>query len=173
MKGKPKTQTCCSRACAAKSKQKPPKPKPAKRCRVCGKYLPKGRRSYCSDSCQYEGQKKRDREKNANVDRVCQWCGKTFRSKTKFGKYCGRECQAKGFAASYADGKIDRAKNNRTAVRLLVIREVPVLQSMRPRVGVVYDGFRCTPQQVEEPVYIIQGIGKYGLLVKAEEVREV
>lgn len=111
--------TFCSRECAfayrkAHAKKHQPKPsKPNVVCVICGKAITGTTRTkYCSDQCRKERdrQHRREtfvsvRETNPYIEKVCAFCGKTYRTnfRVEQSMYCSERCARR--AAKVRDGK--------------------------------------------------------------------
>lgn len=78
-------------------KRKPRTPKQYKHCLICS--TPTKNRVFCSESCQYEGYRKIERDKGRRISRLCVFCGKKFEMHSSDRiihpnkRYCSRECK--------------------------------------------------------------------------------
>lgn len=77
------------------------KPKPGRKCVVCGEVLGPYQRKYCGDGCRVKGLEDKGRNENGykpakRVDRPCAVCGKLMRGVLEQQKYCGPQCRMLG-----------------------------------------------------------------------------
>ena len=114
--GKPLTgrqEFYCGMACAMRAQRKKVRGEQldverTRICQNCGKafLLDGGRRKYCSDECEKEGNRKRHaknkRAKKKNPVIICAWCGKEFVASHANTKYCSDECRLAARRGKYA-----------------------------------------------------------------------
>lgn len=173
-----KDQIYCGRACAGRMRAKPGKPEePKGNCVICGKSLQgiKNRKVYCSKACANKGHSEKERNKGP-FPTVCQKCGTTFPARIRGLLYCSKECRAQAReekASATAEEKQAARDGQKEEITVRIVKEIPVFESMRPKIGEVYRCVRRPAYGKGEPTLILQGIGKYGLVVRTGEVRVV
>lgn len=140
-------------------------------CKWCGtEFLAKSRhRLYCSERC-------KSRSKNAKAKMakksepqavyVCQWCGKEFTSDRAGRKFCGHDCLHNHMRDLHAN---NREKIDMT--RVLVTKELPLFNELKPVVGAVYEVERYKHRY--NTFYIIPDIGGKRIVVRDDECVEV
>lgn len=140
-------------------------------CEQCGaKISPESRRrKYCSDQCKdrakYEKAKMAKKSEPQAVY-VCQWCGKEFTSDRAGRKFCGHDCLHNYMRDLHAN---NREKIDMT--RVLVTKELPLFNELKPVVGAVYEVERYKKRY--NTFYIIPDIGGKRIVVRDDECVEV
>lgn len=150
---------------------------PNRVCTVCGKPVPIGRGTfkYCSEACKRQAarERKKTRPKNQGpLRKVCPVCGKEFETRVSFQIYCSQACQ---YIHTNKRQCEERRKENQKVDRgmFLITGPIPeVVDEMQPEIGKVYPGKICRGIGAKE-IIILEGIGKYGLIVYPEDVRAV
>lgn len=174
-----KGQVFCSKSCAGKGRSAKVWKEKTREwgvCRVCGKSLEgcKGRKTYCSDGCAEIGMKEVAKKARhmSRYRHICPQCGKEFAAKEQNRKYCSVPCKQAGMKISQeatrarqADGTDDRGET----VLVLIVRPVAVKREMAPKVGQIYAAVRYRGFGPE--TIVIPEIGKYGLIVRKDEVK--
>lgn len=143
-------------------------------CPQCGKVFVANSpcRRYCTDDCCDEARKIRAAARYKNIAlKVCEHCGRRYKPTHKEQKYCSRACGGREYNKNYQKRKVEPMRE----CRVLITREVEVDPEMRPVVGKNYRAFRPAfkSAQLQAGFYIIPEIGKYGLIVRDNECREV
>lgn len=158
-----KDQKYCCKKCAGLAKRGPTRP-----CKFCGKPLSyednTAGRFYCSDQCKIQARKRKPADIQAVPENrwvSCHCCGKMFEATSKKNIHCSQACRKKA----------ELARLDVQRVKIVVLHPLPVDPHMQPVVGKIYDARRHIGGS--GAVYIIEGIGKYGLLVRKEEVKEI
>lgn len=179
-----KGQVTCSRKCGAywraqKKRNENGVPKAAENvrrknthCQWCGGTLGVGRMKYCCEDCCKAAEKQRVKDRIATMpDKACEQCGKLFKLAYPTKRFCSKECMGMHNLGKSQNRKAAETQMKREPVKLLVVRPVPVRVEMMPTVGKIYEGLACWGKNCV--TYVIPEIGKYGLVVRENEVRVV
>lgn len=172
----------CDRRCSAqareekirqegKRKQKNAEPPKPRTCEICGTLLV-GKRSgtkYCGPECKKIAEVQKREEKRAKMPvSKCEQCGSEFFMTYKTQRFCSKACAAQ----HNREGKRKKGPKNQLRKKetlVMVVKELPVIMEMRPKVGKCYLAEECLGQSGR--VYIIPEIGKYGLIVREDEAK--
>lgn len=179
-----KSRKYCCRSCAmkARSLQDSQTPGRAPRCENCGAPITSGpkNKKYCSLECCHESQmrkkaerRREERESLAAIalkGRTCAWCKKKFDAKHVSQKYCGNRC--KGLAWQGRPKK--KTEQEFTWTNIVVRGWINGMDpEMHPKLGKPYRAKKIKSMGKGGYMYIIPEIGKYGVLIRREECKEI
>lgn len=178
---KSRQQITCGRTCGTKlaaTKRKPKKDFGCRPCKICGKQMrmTTAVSCYCSEECRKEGMRAIGREnyrkkiaKQMNGEFVgiefCKWCGRKFVASAYGQEYCSKMCAKWG----------DQQGCDETAGEWVTIRitaRLDVYAEFQPDYRQTYWAKKMLGVG-DKANYLIPEIGKYGLLVRETECREV
>ena len=104
--------------------------------------------------------------------KICTHCGKPFVTEKEWIKLCSHECYCEIRKRCAQEREYNKKKITQPETVTIKISEpLDVFDDMRPEVGSVHTAEKV--QNGEQYLYIIRGIGKYGLIVRANECVEV
>ena len=149
-------------------------------CVVCGKTFTARdcRQKCCSRDCRLAVRRENDkkyREKAATIEKTCEYCGKKFFAHTEEQRFCDKSCAARH---RYPESSGSFTKPKKEAANIVKIRiKRPlneVFDELQPVVGAVYEAEKPTKTgKGSNQIYIIRGVGKYGLIVRCNECEEI
>lgn len=143
-------------------------------CAECGKVFvsSRQRQKYCSADCCRKVENRRAieaRKLKSTIEKRCAYCGKIFYTYSDHIRFCNKSCSAQGRKAN----NVPHERQFET-VKIKITQHLPVFPRMIPRVGAVYKAQKVfNAQYVNQTIYIIPDIGKYGLIVRESECEEV
>lgn len=148
------------------------------KCIECGKQFEAQRTSakYCSKRCKQNVKNRQNVEtqkRNANIPKVCEHCCEPFMAYYAKLRFCSRQCAARARVFQYGN-PVEPIKRQGEAVNIKITEHIPVFAHMRPKFGGVYEAIKVKDMnRSNNHNYLIQSIGRHGLLVKSNECEEV
>lgn len=103
--------------------------------------------------------------------KICECCGRAYKSATRNGRFCSRECAHKCIPHK---GWTCREKPPAQPCMVRVVADVPVFASCRPRLGGVYAAERLPglDRSFPRPAYAVM-IGGRRILLRQDECVEL